>query len=36
MAMGGMVLMPTVVVLTAFHHPHHLAAAGPEKYQPSA
>jgi hypothetical protein len=27
MAMRGMMLMPTVVVLTAFHHPHQLGAA---------
>ena len=33
MAMVGMMLMPTMVVLTAFHHPHHLGAAGPEKYK---
>src|SRR5258708_9880304 len=31
MALGGMMLMPIVVVLTAFHHWHHLGATGLEK-----
>src|SRR5260370_37326756 len=30
--MGATVPVRAMVVLTVFHHPHHLEAAGPEKY----
>lgn len=32
MVMRAAVSVCSVVVLTVFHHPHHLRAAGPEKY----
>jgi hypothetical protein len=32
MVMGAMLPVRTMVVLTVFHHSHHLWATGPEKY----